>query len=151
MSSTVESACVAVVAALDGQPGGMALTLCYDATDPWETRIALLGPCRHAVPAEEFDTDDEHRIVWYVGRELIASGLTATAGIGDVLVRPAIVDVDVIELELRNDHQSATLALPRADVEQYLAASYAVVPAGSERQRIDIDAHLALLLLDAHK
>lgn len=83
---------------------------------------------------------DDNR--WVFARDLLAEGLTGPCGDGDVRIAPILRDE--ILLYLSSDDGSVSLYLPRAHVERFLGATFALVPAG--REEMDFDAELAELL-----
>ena len=100
----------------DGSVEPMNVDLHYRSDDP------------HAVTMR-FQARDQESI-WLVGRELLADGLLAPAGIGDVRLRPEHGDVLVLELFTEDSH--AVFHLSADELGRFLDSTYAVVPAGQE-------------------
>ncbi|MFE6054913.1 SsgA family sporulation/cell division regulator [Kitasatospora sp. NPDC056446] len=83
---------------------------------------------------------------WYFGRDLLNEGRHAPAGIGDVQVRPG--SVGEVLIVLHGSDGLAVLSAPEEAVTAFLADSFALVPAGSEADHLDVDGALAVLLAD---
>ena len=86
----------------------------YDAADPWTVTFGVLT--------------GRGWVRWCLDRELLAAGMLAPSGVGDVTVSPFPTGVFVT---LRGEEQYAELLVYRAD--ELLARSYEVVPLGAER------------------
>jgi hypothetical protein len=100
----------------DGSLEPMNVDLQYRSDDP------------HAVTMR-FQARDQESI-WLVGRELLADGLLAPAGLGDVRLRPEGGDVLVLELFTEDSH--AVFHLSAEELDRFLQSTYAAVPAGRE-------------------
>lgn len=87
----------------------------YDPADPWAVSLTLRARRRW--------------VLWRFDRELLAAGLRARAGLGDVRIEPF---GDAVLVELRSPDGHALLYLPGVDVARLLAASYRRVPPGGE-------------------
>jgi hypothetical protein len=120
---------------------GLLVALRYRATDPLAVRMAF--------PAE-YSLDEPTRpatgseVLWTFARELLAAGLDAPAGIGDVHVRPARGSRTMVEL--RAAEGVALLSFETAGLRRFLWSSYRVVPEGREHLHLDADRALAELL-----
>jgi hypothetical protein len=79
---------------------------------------------------------------WAVAREVLAEGLAATSGIGDVMVRPG--PYGSLSVVLGVGVPLVWLLLPMADVHAFLNATYELVPPGCEPQFLDLDEELRL-------
>jgi hypothetical protein len=79
---------------------------------------------------------------WIMGRDLLAEGMTTTAGAGDVRLRPHAGRM--LELELVSDRHVTVFRLPRGTLRKFLDASYQLVPPGAEK--FDADAFLSTVL-----
>ncbi|MEU7478431.1 SsgA family sporulation/cell division regulator [Lentzea sp. NPDC042327] len=112
----------------DGTVEPMDVDLHYRTDDP------------HAVTMR-FHTRDQES-TWLVGRELLADGVLAPAGLGDVRLRPG--DGDVLVLELVTEDSHAVFHLPAEELHRFLQSTYQVVPSG--REVIDFDLLLKDLL-----
>jgi hypothetical protein len=106
----------------------------YDPADPWAVTMvieSISGPVR-----------------WTFARELILSGLFEPTGVGDVHIWPCL-NTDgaaVVIVELQAPAGVTLLQFPSRAVHQFVSASLAAVPEGTEQH--DVDAWLALLLAD---
>lgn len=86
-------------------------------------------------------------VTWVFARDLLAAGLVAPSGDGDVHIRPNGPGRAVLEF-----HALAGTAMVRMDADQlrrFLRRSYLLVPAGREHLHLDVDRDLAALLREA--
>ncbi|MGH3837877.1 MAG: SsgA family sporulation/cell division regulator [Pseudonocardiaceae bacterium] len=89
----------------------------------------------------EIQTRGNRCVDWVLARELLVTGLSAPAGIGDVRVRPAQVgEWDVTLVEIRSLEGHAVLEVDRNLLQQFVEATFDVVPLGDESAVIDMDA-----------
>ena len=79
---------------------------------------------------------------WIMGRDLLAEGLIAPAGRGDVRVRPHAGRV--LLLELISDRHVTVFRVQAGTLRKFLDASYRLVPSGTEH--FDADAFLSAVL-----
>ncbi|GAO12252.1 SsgA family sporulation/cell division regulator [Streptomyces lydicamycinicus] len=86
---------------------------------------------------------DGSAVDWAFARELLDEGLRVPAGRGDVRVRPSGPDRTVMEFHA--DEGIAMVQLRTTDVRQFLARSYAAVPAGAEPAYLGLERGLAEL------
>jgi hypothetical protein len=77
-----------------------------------------------------------------MGRELLAEGMSAKAGVGDVRLRPH--SRRVLVLELISDKHVTVFRVPAGTLRKFLDATRELVPPGSER--FDADAFLSAVL-----
>ncbi|MFF4592433.1 SsgA family sporulation/cell division regulator [Amycolatopsis sp. NPDC001319] len=126
--------CPAGGPALDG--GHRTVTVTYRVSDPFAVELDV--------------PDGPISVVWLLSRDLLADGLNAPAGIGDIEVTPATKDDAVTWVTLHDPQStgSCNLAFKRAELERFLDESDAMVPAGTEATRINWDRELALLAGD---
>ena len=86
---------------------------------------------------------------WDFSRDLLADGLYAPAGEGDVQLWPCLDtecrSVTMVELYGGTGSQ-ALLQVASRDVRRFLDASYAAVPAGAEGRGVDLDEVVESLL-----
>lgn len=124
-----------------------------------QVRLIATAPGPHAVPAVlhyqpadplavrmSFPPElslDGSGVDWAFARELLDAGLRAPAGRGDVRVRPCGPDRTVMEFHA--DEGIAMVQLRTAEVRQFLARSYAAVPAGAEAAYLGMERGLAEL------
>ena len=91
----------------------------------------------------------EGDVTWVVGRDLLVDGLTGPAGEGDVCVWPSQLGAtEVVCISLESPAGAALLEADAQDVYEFLDASAAMVPFGSESMYLDLDSELAVLLGD---
>jgi hypothetical protein len=89
-------------------------------------------------------------VVWTFARELLAAGVSAPAGEGDITVEPDLTssfddDERLLRITLATDCL-ATMVTSASRVLEFLVETYAIVPTGSELDRVDLDAEIAALL-----
>jgi hypothetical protein len=87
-------------------------------------------------------------IRWVFARELLADGLFAPVGDGDVHVWPCLDNQGqaVVLIELNSPHGEALLQAASRDVSEFLQRTIELVPRGTEDMRLDLD-HTVLRLL----
>ncbi|WBP85013.1 SsgA family sporulation/cell division regulator [Kitasatospora cathayae] len=109
----------------------------FDASLPYAACLAFpLTACQC--------TGDAARVCWYFSRELLNEGRLGPAGSGDVKVRPG--SAGEVLITLRGPDGGALVSAPEDLVTAFLSDSFALVPAGSESDHLDVDAALARLL-----
>ncbi|SEF25926.1 Streptomyces sporulation and cell division protein, SsgA [Amycolatopsis pretoriensis] len=118
--------------------------------------LRTFGAGPRPVPAElEYDTRDPYAVAvvlhagpsavrWLFGRDLLADGLLARCGDGDVRVGPA-GDPALVVVELTSPDGAAVLEAPAKEIAAFLDRTYDVVPAGSESDWFDFDQELEKL------
>ncbi|MFD6358233.1 SsgA family sporulation/cell division regulator [Streptomyces roseolus] len=85
-------------------------------------------------------------VTWVFARELLAEGLNGWAGPGDVSVHPSLDPAhDVVYFWLHPPGCPVRFHAPRPVIEAFLAASYAIVPAGGETAHVDLEELLVRL------
>jgi sporulation and cell division protein SsgA len=115
---------------LNGSPAPVLSRLSYVGSEPFAVNIA-------------FRTDRGQWVEWTFARDLLVTGLSQPAGIGDVRVRPDLAaDENVLLLEIESPDGYALVEIEREDIERFVDASAAVVPFGMESERFDIDAFI---------
>lgn len=98
----------------------------YSADEPYSVRAT-------------FQTGEES-VSWVFARDLLAAGRKTAAGTGDISVWPATHGGDpVVCLSLSSPSGQAMLHADLADIDAFLDRSFAVVPAGTESELVDID------------
>ncbi|MGW7415851.1 SsgA family sporulation/cell division regulator [Streptomyces sp. NPDC054863] len=91
--------------------------------------------------------DLEDPVRWTFARELLATGLTQWAGIGDVSVHPGKSEGgDVVLIALRSGEETVLLRAPTAIVRTFLARTERIVRPGTEHAHMDLDTVLGRLL-----
>ena len=92
-------------------------------------------------------TDGGPTVEWVVSRELLAAGLHAPAGEGDVGIWPSTNrGAEVVCVSLTSPDGQALLFGRHADVAEFLDRTFAEVPAGTEGDFLDLDALVEHLL-----
>ncbi|MBN0046755.1 SsgA family sporulation/cell division regulator [Streptomyces actuosus] len=107
----------------------------YDADDPLAVQMGFPGAPGHHPP-------------WVFSRDLPAAGLRAPSGDGDVRVRPPCRchSSDKVRILLHGRRAAAVLYVRAAPLEDWLARTFALVPAGTEGAHLLIEEALARLL-----
>lgn len=90
------------------------------------------------------DTDGQRPVRWVLSRDLLADGLSARSGEGDVMLWPMydLPDGEASSsfyLRLGSVH-AALFEIPAEAVAQWLSHTYAMVPRGTEMDAVDWDA-----------
>jgi hypothetical protein len=118
--------------------------------------LRTFGAGPRPVPAElEYDTRDPYAVAvvlhagasavrWLFGRDLLADGLLAHCGDGDVRIGPA-ADPALIVVELASPDGAAVLEAPAKEIAAFLDRTYETVPADSESDWFDFDTELEKL------
>ncbi|MCF3962800.1 SsgA family sporulation/cell division regulator [Streptomyces fuscigenes] len=138
MSPVIEQAVQARVVASSPSLETVPATLVYDRTDPFTVRMAF----------PPLATLEGTEVVWEFSRELLAEGIGAPAGEGDVRVRPFGYGRTVVEFHAPEG--TAVVHLRTADLRRFLDRSRFLVPEGHEHLYLDLDQALAELLGDAY-
>jgi hypothetical protein len=114
----------------------------------------LLAPRTPAVPVQvalRYDTRDPYAIVaafrtgragwveWVFSRDLLADGLIAQAGEGDVRIRPGMGDPEIVVVELNSPSGHAVFEASAQRLAEFLDASYDIVLPGDETQWMNVD------------
>lgn len=108
----------------------------FDPRTPWTVTVELRAP-------------GGARVVWHIGRELLAQGLREASGLGDVRLRPVPGrERPTVRLRLAGGDMAALFDLPAVPLEGWLEHTYALVPAADELAGLDWDAAGAALLDD---
>ncbi|QIZ33927.1 SsgA family sporulation/cell division regulator [Saccharopolyspora sp. ASAGF58] len=121
----------------------------------------LLAPQTPAVPVQvelRYDTRDPYAVVaafrtgragwveWVFARDLLADGLIAHAGEGDVTIRPALDAPEVVAIELSSPSGHAVFEASAQELADFLDRTYDVVVPGNENLWVDVDEALTRLL-----
>lgn len=92
----------------------------------------------------EIQTRGNRCVDWVLARDLLVTGLSTPAGIGDVRVRPAqFGEWEVTLVEIRSLDGHAVLEVDRDLLRQFVEATFEVVPLGDESTAVDMDAEIA--------
>ncbi|MEO6205824.1 MAG: SsgA family sporulation/cell division regulator [Mycobacteriales bacterium] len=114
-------------------------TLRYDVDDPYAVTVAF--------NTSDSRSDDTEVVEWTFARALLADGVSASAGQGDVRAWPAVASGEaVVCLSLSSPSGTALFELPTRALVEFLTRTFVSVPTGAESDHLDLDAELALLL-----
>ncbi|WP_371530641.1 SsgA family sporulation/cell division regulator [Streptomyces sp. NBC_01283] len=109
------------------------LTLTYSTKDP--LAVTLTFPRSEAEQAPT---------VWVLSRDLLASGLRAQVGEGDVVIRPR--GCHTVLVTLTSPGGRVRGELERAPIEAFIRETYALLPASEESAALDLDGLIAALI-----
>ncbi|KDN87658.1 SsgA family sporulation/cell division regulator [Kitasatospora cheerisanensis] len=104
----------------------------FDSTEPYA--VCLVFPPLRA---------EDEPVEWWFARELLNEGRHAPVGQGDVIVAPG--PDATVHVTLRSRTGQAVISIPGDAVTGFLLDSFALIPAGSESEHLDLDAELARL------
>jgi hypothetical protein len=125
----------------------------------------LLAPRCPAVPVRvelRYDTRDPYAVVaafrtgkagwveWVFARDLLADGLIAAAGEGDVRIRPSTDDPEVVMVELSSPSGHAVFEASAQEFADFLDRTYDVVLPGNEHLWVDVDEALSQMISNEH-
>ncbi len=118
-------------------------SLHYSGSDPYAIRMA-------------FHVGAEEPVEWIFARDLLADGLMAPEGDGDLRVWPSLAPGEdesaargVLNIELSSPFGEAHFEAPSEAIANFLDRTYEIVAMGKESDVIDIDAELNGLLWQA--
>lgn len=101
----------------------------YQPSDPYAVELTFVG-----YPG----------LLWVFGRELLADGMRALSGLGDVKVWPSVSKRGaVVVVGLSSPDGRTVFAASRRTVSRFLDRAFAAVPAGRESKHVDVDGALA--------
>lgn len=121
----------------------------------------LLAPRTPAVPVQvelRYDTSDPYAVIaafrtgragwveWVFSRDLLSDGLLADAGDGDVRIRPAVDNPEVVVVELSSPSGHAMFEASAEELADFLDRTYDVVLPGNEHLWVNVDDALAHLM-----
>jgi hypothetical protein len=116
--------------------------LLHEAAAPVVTRWTYRADDPFAVTID-IQTRGNRFVDWVLARELLITGLSTPAGIGDVRVRPATMGGwEVVLIEICSPDGHAVLEVDRELLREFVEATLDIVPLGSEGMVIDIDAEI---------
>ncbi|WP_436738669.1 SsgA family sporulation/cell division regulator [Streptomyces sp. BBFR102] len=94
-----------------------------------------------------FHLGSRNPVHWTFARELLVEGVFRPCGHGDVRIWPSKVDGrNVLQIALSSPDGDAMLQAPSVAVSAWLERTLALVPPGTEHERLELDAGLARLL-----
>ena len=112
-------------------------SLDYVANDPYAIKMA-------------FHVGADEPVEWIFGRELLATGLEAPVGEGDVQVWPDDTEgSDILNIALSSPFGEAHFEAPLSDTAEFLKSTYGIVPAGTESDFVDFEGELDDMLWQA--
>jgi hypothetical protein len=116
-------------------------SLYYAEEDPYAIRIA-------------FHIGLDEPVEWIFARELLATGIQAETGVGDVKAWPSDPSQGglaggVLNIELCSPFGQARFEAPVGEVSHFLRRTFQLVPAGQESAHLDVEAELYDLLRQA--
>ncbi|HJQ45547.1 MAG TPA: SsgA family sporulation/cell division regulator [Amycolatopsis sp.] len=86
-------------------------------------------------------------IEWVFARDLLLTGLSEPAGLGDVRVRPDLsYEEDMFIVELESPDGYAVVEMRREEVEAFLSATAELVPPGAETEHLDVDGFISAVI-----
>lgn len=138
MTAVIEQAVQARVVASSPSLETVPATLVYDRSDPFTVRMSF----------PPLATLEGTEVTWEFSRELLAAGVTESAGVGDVRVRPFGYGRTVMEFHAPEG--TAMVHLRTSELRRFLDRSRYLVPEGHEHLYLDLDRDLAELLRDAY-
>ncbi|MEC3981913.1 SsgA family sporulation/cell division regulator [Amycolatopsis sp. H20-H5] len=113
--------------------------LLNESTTPVLSRLSFHADEPFAVTVA-FRTERGRWVEWTFARDLLVTGLTEPAGLGDVRVRPDLSeDEAMLTLEIESPDGYASFELEREDVETFVSATIELVPLGSESEYFDVE------------
>lgn len=114
------------VAALRGAATPVRTRWTYRASEPFAVTVS-------------FCTERGRWVEWVFARDLLVTGLSEAAGIGDVRIRPDAEDEDVLILQIQSPTGDAVFELDRDQTEEFAEATLDLVPEGDEEAHFDVD------------
>ncbi|MEV8564993.1 SsgA family sporulation/cell division regulator [Streptomyces sp. NPDC051322] len=136
MSYVVQQAVQARLVASAPRMETVPTTLRYDREDPFAVSVDF--PPQATLEGVE--------VSWAFARELLAAGVSAPAGAGDVRIRPYGYDRTVLEFHAREG--VAMVHMHTSELRIFLERTEALVPSGDEQSFLDVDGGVAELLRD---
>lgn len=113
--------------------------LLNESTTPVLSRLSFHADEPFAVTVA-FRTERGRWVEWTFARDLLVTGMTEPAGLGDVRVRPDLSeDEAMLTLEIESPDGYASFELEREDVETFVGATLELVPLGSESEYFDVE------------
>ncbi|MFF1569322.1 SsgA family sporulation/cell division regulator [Streptomyces sp. NPDC058293] len=121
----------------DGQRSSCNIQLRYRARDPLAVAVAVSGPGAYSG-------------LWILSRDLLSAGLSGTAGIGDVAVRPEAEPGQPMRVVIRVPGQrgKVEIRIDHQTLLTYLEYTHAMRPFGSEMDDRPLDEEIKHLLDD---
>jgi hypothetical protein len=117
----------------DSAPVPVRVELSYSSRDPYAVQAS-------------FRTGHGTAVDWVFARDLLADGLMASSGTGDVRVQPMPTDPTRVELELNSPSGHALFTTCAQTLGEFLDRTYEAVPPSTEYSWLDFDSALSELL-----
>jgi hypothetical protein len=95
-----------------------------------------------------FDDGGDEPIRWVFARDLISEGMDQRTGDGDIVVWPTKGSdgAPAVRFRLHSPHGDAVLEASADALEEFVAATWRLVPPGTEHRHLDIDETISALL-----
>ena len=118
---------------LHGQPVPVVTRWTYRADDPFAVSLAIR-------------TGHDRWVEWLVGRDMVVEALSGPTGIGDVRMKPQVIQgYDIVEIEIRSGAGRAVLEVDRDLLRGFIEAAAEIVAFGAESGHMDLDGEIARL------
>ncbi|PKW16656.1 SsgA family sporulation/cell division regulator [Saccharopolyspora spinosa] len=105
----------------------------YDSRNPYEISMKL-------------NVGADGQVDWVIARDLLADGLIAEAGEGDVRIRPRLDSSGVVVIELSSPSGQASFEVDADQLVDFVNDTYDVVAPGDEHRWMNVDEVLSRLL-----
>ncbi|MDS1269587.1 SsgA family sporulation/cell division regulator [Lipingzhangella sp. LS1_29] len=103
----------------------------YTAEDPYAIKVA-------------FHVGEDEPVEWIFARELLTVGIVRPVGEGDIRVWPSKGSEErIVNIALSSPFGQAQFDAPMAPLAEFLHRTYEIVPAGEEKDFVDLDAEIA--------
>jgi len=130
--TTLRSMVVLELVAADEPAVPVEVELRYDTRDPYAITAAFrTGPARW--------------VEWCFARDLLADGLIAESGAGDVRIRPVAGDIELVELVVSSPAGMARFEASAGELAYFVDRTHDMVPPGAEGRWVSVDDALATL------
>ncbi len=95
-----------------------------------------------------FDDGRPDPVRWVFGRDLLAAGMKELSGDGDVVIWPTIATDGgpAVQMRLDSPHGEALLEASARELDEFLAATWRLVPPGTEHLHMDVEDVITALL-----
>lgn len=124
---------------LHGQPEPVVTRWGYTTADPFTVTLSVRAR-------------QDRWVDWLVGRDLVAAGLDADAGEGDIRFSPQVVQgYAIVEIELRSTDGRAVLEVDRDLLRHFVDTTLDLVAPGDEPLLVDLDEEIARLTRSAQE
>ncbi|WP_190824813.1 SsgA family sporulation/cell division regulator [Saccharopolyspora pogona] len=105
----------------------------YDSRNPYEVCM-------------KFNVGKAGQVDWVIARDLLADGLVAEAGEGDVRIRPRLDEPTLVMIALSSPSGQATFEVNADQLADFLNDTYDAVAPGDEHRWMNVDETLSRLL-----